>query len=405
MVIQKRKISQNAIIMLCWALYTIASIGKYSYSANINLIMSDYGVSHADAGLVSTFFFFAYAGGQFLNSFLVKYYNKKKMIPVVLVSLAFLEILLFLHIPFAAVKYVWLLMGLMQSCLWPLVVDSLGENLDKRHRDRGVMILGTTNTAGVLVVYLCSAMFVKMGVFRCMFLLSSVAMAAMAIVWYAFYNPTGVSEEKESTVENQRGNNGFEGIISLIIVLTIFAVVDNLVRDGLNTWFPAILKEKYKMSDEMSIILSLVLPVFGMIGAVTSVYLKKITKNFTLLLMIMMLAGAALMAVPAFFGGSGIVLILLCFGLALFLAHSANNVLVSIVPLEMKDKVNSGSLAALLNGFCYIGSTMSSYGLGVIADKNQDGWHMVFLTLIMACVFSAIAGMIYLISCKLIKKS
>ena len=55
----KRLCSQNTLIWLCCFVYTLAYIGRYSYNANINLIMNEYSTSHADAGLVTTFFFFA----------------------------------------------------------------------------------------------------------------------------------------------------------------------------------------------------------------------------------------------------------------------------------------------------------------------------------------------------------
>jgi len=49
----------------------------------------------------------------------------------------------------------------------------------------------------------------------------------------------------------------------------------------------------------------------------------------------------------------------------------------------MRGKVNSGLFAGVLNGFCYVGSTISSYGLGAIADIF--GWIAVFWTLIGFC--------------------
>ena len=63
-----------------------------------------------------------------------------------------------------------------------------------------------------------------------------------------------------------------------------------------------------------------------------------------------------------------------------FLASSLNSLVTSIFPLFMRSKVNSGMIAGVINGFCYVGSTISSYGLGVIADGF--GWTAVFLTLI-----------------------
>ena len=40
----------------------------------------------------------------------------------------------------------------------------------------------------------------------------------------------------------------------------------------------------------------------------------------------------------------------------------------SILPLNLRDRANSGFVAGILNGCCYVGSTFSSVGLGAISD-------------------------------------
>ena len=60
----------------------------------------------------------------------------------------------------------------------------------------------------------------------------------------------------------------------------------------------------------------------------------------------------------------------------------------------MKGKVNSGLIAGVLNGFCYVGSTLSTYGLGAIAD-TAGGWTAVFYTLFFVCVFVVLIYLIY----------
>jgi sugar phosphate permease len=60
----------------------------------------------------------------------------------------------------------------------------------------------------------------------------------------------------------------------------------------------------------------------------------------------------------------------------------------------MKDKINSGKLAGILNGFCYLGSTLSAYGLGKIADLF--GWSSVFTTLLIVLIVITIIGIIFI---------
>lgn len=50
----RNRCTQKTIIWLCWLVYAIAYLGRYSYNANISMIMDDYNISHATAGLVTT---------------------------------------------------------------------------------------------------------------------------------------------------------------------------------------------------------------------------------------------------------------------------------------------------------------------------------------------------------------
>ena len=69
----------------------------------------------------------------------------------------------------------------------------------------------------------------------------------------------------------------------------------------------------------------------------------------------------------------------------------------------MRGKVNSGLFAGILNGFCYLGSTISSYGLGAIADGF--GWTAVFWTLIIFCALVCLVWIGYGLYKKSVTKS
>ena len=55
--------------------------------------------------------------------------------------------------------------------------------------------------------------------------------------------------------------------------------------------------------------------------------------------------------------------------------------------------VGKRKLAGILNGFSYLGSTISTYGLGYIAEKWQ--WPAVFTTLLTVCGVIIVIGLSY----------
>jgi len=82
-----------------------------------------------------------------------------------------------------------------------------------------------------------------------------------------------------------------------------------------------------------------------------------------------------------------------------FLASSLNSLITSIFPVYMRDKVNSGMIAGIINGFCYLGSTVSAYGLGSIAEHFS--WSGVFYTLIAVCLVCVVVWCGYFVIKKL----
>lgn len=65
-----------------------------------------------------------------------------------------------------------------------------------------------------------------------------------------------------------------------LVFLGVFAVINNLVKDGLSTWMPSVLKEKYELSESGSIALSLALPFLSVFGAFVATRVNDKTKNF-----------------------------------------------------------------------------------------------------------------------------
>ena len=60
----------------------------------------------------------------------------------------------------------------------------------------------------------------------------------------------------------------------------------------------------------------------------------------------------------------------ICLSVISLFTSGTNNIITIMLPLYYKDKANAGLLAGMLNGCCYVGSTLSSYGLGLIADNE-----------------------------------
>lgn len=84
------------------------------------------------------------------------------------------------------------------------------------------------------------------------------------------------------------------------------------------------------------------------------------------------------------------------------LLYGFGNIMTGKVPMSVPDKKSSGFYAGVMNGSAYIGSTISTYGLGLIADKS--GWNGTFLSLFAISAISTIVFALFFVVYKLITK-
>ena len=389
----KRK--QQILIAVCCMVYGFAYAGRYGYNANIAPIMEFYGITRAEAGLVSTCFFFAYGAMQLVHGILCRFYPKKIVIPAALFLSAALNLTVFFQPPFAAIKYLWLVNGICQSVLWPSLVLTLGETLEPGMMKQAVFVISLATMFGTLISYGGSALFNLFAFFRGSFLLGAVLTVLIGLIWLFSYDRLTAeryvaSAGEITTAEKSRKALG-GGLVGFLSVCVLFAAVCNFVKDGLSTWTPVILKEQFGLGDSASMILTLFLPVFGLFGSMLALAVNRKIRDYRLMAGVFYVGlSLCLGGLLLSFRGAGVVLTLALLGVISCLAYAVNNVVTSMMPLELRDRVNSGFLAGLMNSATYIGSTASAYGLGRIADGA--GWNAVILVMLGASVLSALAG-------------
>ncbi|MBR5508106.1 MAG: MFS transporter [Clostridia bacterium] len=404
---KKQKDGAGFLIFLCWLVYAVSYLGKVNYSANITQIIDYYGVTRAEAGIAPTFFFFAYGIGQVVNGLLCKKYNIKWMVFLGLSSSGVINLLIAMSKSFAIIKWLWMINGFALSILWPTLIRQITEKLPKKYLGRSSIVMGTTVATGTLMIYALSAIYAHFDNFKLAFYTAAFAGLIVSFFWLFTYCRTNnierddINEKTTETVspklneEKIESGNKNKVLYLIICVLCFCAIGVNLIKDGLTTWVPSILKEEYSMPDSMSILLTVLLPVVAVFGNLFALKIHKRIPDY------IMQCATVFIIIFAFMGviiGSirikQVVLMLICLVTVNFLASSLNSLITSIFPMFMREKLNSGMFAGVLNGFCYVGSALSSYVLGTIADGF--GWETVFWCLFGFCGLIIVACVGYI---------
>lgn len=408
---EKIKGKQYLLMFLCWALYTFIYLGRYSYSSNIEVIGNHFAISKAQTGLVSSCFFFAYGIGQVVNGMLCKYYNKKYVLGGAVIISAVVNLLIFVGVPFTFYPILWLVNGFIQSVAWPSLMLVLADHLYEENLKSGLVVMGTTSCVGILVTYGISALLNRIASWKFSFLVAFIGLVVVAMLWLVFYNKaTGEKQVKNVEVEvsNQmqaqpKAKNKIAfALLMSIIGLAVYAVIQALIKEGLNTWVPDILVDNFSLPSSFSILLTLILPIFGMFGNFFVLFLNRKIKDFLTISAICMALTVILTAIVMCFIKTQLVIVLIAFGLISLLTHGITAVITNIAPLVLRRSINSGRLSGVLNGFCYLGATISSYGLGVVADNF--GWNSVFILFLVLGVFAVVFWLIYLLVLYFAKK-
>ncbi len=393
---------ENRIIFICCLAYTAAYVGRLNFNASIVAIISDLGVTKAEAGLVSSFFFFAYGAGQLINGILSQKYNAKIMIFLSLILSSVFNLLMPLCNDISLMKYIWLGNGIVQSVLWSTLIKTLSDFVTDKKLPKAILAMSTTVAIGTFLAYGISSISVKNGNWQTVFYVASTIVFISAFIWLFLFGPSRKPVSVEKTNKSEKIKAG--KIVLLSLFLAAFAGVANgFIKDGITTWVPSVLYEEFGVSQSFSILLTLCLPLVSTLGAAIAKKVhEKISSHAAMNLIFYLISASLCAGILLSLRIHNIFVIMICFiGVACGMAM-INNVITSMFALDHRKMLNAGFAAGLLNTFCYVGSTATSYTLGAVSQVF--GWKAVFIIMLCVCLVAATVCCIGFLNEKKMKK-
>lgn len=386
------------LMFLCWFSYTCAYLGRLNYSANLVQIVEELGITKAQGGLVASFFFFSYGAGQIIHGMLNKYYKPRWIIAAGLILSAIWNMLM----PFVSLNVMmvlWMFNGLTQSVLWTTFTRVLSMYLDDQALKKAVIVMGTCVATGTCLIYGISALFVEFLNWRFSFYFASLLLLIAGLLWFFGYGSVtrGVAPRVAVAVKGKEKQKkaSSSGLILFFAVIFLFSALHHLIKDGLVTWTPSIFYELYGLPESYSILLTLGLPLLSLPSSIWCVQMNRKYKDHITLcgfFFAFSLIFTAIMVVCMPLNIWWITLI--CFAVAVLAMSALNNVITSLIPLQMRDRVDSAKTAGFVNAFCYLGSTIATYALGALADGF--GWYSIFYLVLILTAASVLVSVIYL---------
>ncbi len=387
-----KELKRNRLLLLmCFLAYSISYVGKYSYSTNIQNVITDFAISKAYAGYVTSAFFFCYGIGQLVNGILCERLNSKWTITLSLCASSGITLAMFFLKNIFAMAVLWGVNGLILSTLWCHSVKLLATIRDKKFVAMTVTAMSITLPVGVVFAYGSSAAFTALNVWELTYLLAAGLLLVIGVVFFFIVgkveNVEQATDKGEVVVplrEEQGKKNVLQAFGWLFIPIFLISVATGIIRDGASTWLPVILKDTYNTPDYVSILLTVGLPLMGVFAAILATYLMEKTKN---LFTCCIISGGVIllsMATLVFAFDASIALFVGLFMLISLAGYVLGNVFTSILPLYYKGQVKSGQTAGFINACVYLGSTISSFYLGGVVDRH--GWQAFMLVFLVCAV-------------------
>lgn len=384
------------LLFLSWLAYTAGNVGRMNYAASMVAIIEETGTAKTAAGLVSSFFFFAYGAGQFINGILCHKYNSRLFIFGSLVLAAVANFCMPFCSSVSAMKWLWLLNGIVQSVLWSSLVKLQAEYLNEKDVGKSIIVMSTTTAAGTFIAYGLSALNVAFFSWHITFYIAAILLIASSIAWLlgvGYVQRNMPKYEVKKAASTATGKRISAPIVLSLCLVCAFAVANGFVKDGINTWTPNLLFEVYHIESHFSIILTLLLPLVSIFGAYLAKLAYKKILNDVLLIGIFFAIGGGVTALILWLYTHTLIGTVAMFAIVSCVIAAVNNIITAAIPFRLRTVGRSGFFAGILNTFCYAGSTITSVLLGSIAANS--GWNAVILLLLCALLVLGIVALVF----------
>lgn len=367
---------------LCAITYIIALFGRMSYSAVMVALIANGSMDEAQAGLIGTALFVVYGVSQIFSGLIGDRISPKKMIFVGLIGSGILNLIMGLTGQYAVMLVVWALNGLFQSTMWSPIARIFAEQMPPDERKKCCNNIAVTYPLATILAYVLATVLLTVWNWRGVFLLAGGMIVLTGIYWMIrmswFEKQIETSDEIEVIELQPKQTQKKENMLRLlllsgIVLATIPAMTHGMLRDGIQTWLPTLMTQNFHFGTSASVALDIIIPVFNMLGVFfTKALPKKWTENE-------LKASAAFFAVTII---ALIVLDLLCnvsavLSLILLTVAStcmtgANIMLINLIPVHFGVVGRASSVTGILNCSAYVGSAISSFGVGAVAQNF--GW-------------------------------
>ena len=381
--------------LLCSVIYFMSYVSRINLSA-VFVAVTESGYAAKDAvALALTVCSVTYGAGQLVSGFLGDKFKPHNLIFTGFIITALMNMAVG-TIGGNSVVLLWAVNGFAQSLMWPPLVKIMSEKLCEDDYKKAVVKVSWGSSCGTIAVYLLAPIIIKTLTVRFVFVISSVLAVVMSIVVKAAFGKNALFKVDNVIKGKVRVSDAGETKVfsksaaALLALLMLAILCQGALRDGVTNWTPTYISEIFNLDSSLSILTSVILPIFSVISFTFVSYInRKFVKNELACAGVVFGIGAISGALLLLIGGKSVVAALVLLALLVGSMHGVNLILVCMTPAYFARYGKVSFVSGLINSSTYVGAAVSTYGIALFTESF--GWNKtVFLWVGIALVGTAI---------------
>lgn len=386
-------------VLLCSFIYFVSYVTRTNYGAVLSEMVTSMGLEKSRLSVALTGSFITYGAGQLVSGFLGDRIHPKKLLACGLLATVLMNVCIPLCSSASVMAAVWCVNGFAQAFMWPPLVKTMMMLLSEEDYKTNVIYVSFGSSFGSVFVYLIAPLLIYLASWKTVFLFCAAIGLVGLLLWLRNCPDFPLSSPQKATAHAEKATNG--SLFSVLLVLAVLAIMlQCILKDGVITYMPSFIAETYHLSNEVSILSGVLLPLFSVVTTkLAEIIHKKYIKNLMLCAAVFYLFGTAAAAALSLFHGTAPALSVLLLMLITGSTYGVNLMIVSYLPAQLGGKEHMSTMAGLINACAYMGAAVSTYIIPLAAETA--GWGM---TLNIWLFSSVIGTVLCLIGVPLSKK-
>ena len=403
--------SAKVMTWLCTLVYFASYTMRLNFAVMLVKVCSELNVEKSAVAIVVTCFTVTYGVGQIVCGFIADKIKPQYLLSTGIFMASICNFTMFLSTSIPMMATAWALNGFANALFWPPIVKLFSVYMNEDEYSYGVVRVSWGSSIGTIVLYLlCPALLTFMKwrqIILCYSIFGMIIFAVWQIVYpKIFVNPLNIEISRKTSDTSQQETSKKQTVkmpysiyIPLAFIMTAI-IFQGMLRDGVTNWMPSFLLESFQIPEEKAIVATVILSVFSMISfwlfeRINTKFFKNEVNCATFTFSIAVTTSAILYILNKTF--SSVLLSMLLMAVIVACMHGINLMLIGIVPKRFTKVGKTATFSGILNAGTYIGSSISTYGFAVLAEKFGWGftimtWVIISALGIVACKFAIAFG-------------